>query len=80
MSYTVAGGAQASIGAAARSVAGGIREAAIQVQYAASRTQGGVTEIREVIRAQPITAALLMFAFGYLFGRLGSFIPSGGRR
>ena len=80
MSDAVAGGAQASIGAAARSVAGGIREAASQVQYAASRTQGGVTEIREVIRAQPITAALLMFAFGYLFGRLGSFIPSGGRR
>ena len=78
MSDTVARGAQASIGATARSVAGGIREAASQIQHAASRTS--VTEIREVIRAQPITAALLMFAFGYLFGRLGSFIPSGGRR
>ena len=79
MSDTVAPrGAQASIGATARSVAGGIREAASQIQYAASRTS--VTEIREVICAQPITAALLMFAFGYLFGRLGSFIPSGGRR
>jgi hypothetical protein len=77
---TVAGGAQATIGAAARSVAGRLQEAASGVQHAASRTQGGITEIREVIRAQPITAALLVFALGYLFGRLGSFIPSGGRR
>lgn len=80
MNGTVTGGAQASIRAAARSVAGGLQEAASRLQDAASRTQGGVTEIREVIRAQPITAALLIFALGYLFGRLGSLIPSGGRR
>ncbi|HME22758.1 MAG TPA: hypothetical protein VKI44_15725 [Acetobacteraceae bacterium] len=80
MNDTVTGGAQASIGAAARSVAGGLQKASSRVQHAASRTQGGVTEIREVIRAQPITAALLILALGYLFGRLGSLIPSGGRR
>ena len=80
MNDTVTGGAQASIRAAARSVADGLQKASSRVQHAASRTQGGVTEIREVIRAQPITAALLIFALGYLFGRLGSLIPSGGRR
>ena len=32
----------------------------------------------EPIRAQPITAALVVFALGYLFGRLGSLIPTGG--
>jgi hypothetical protein len=37
---------------------------------------GGIAEVREVIRAQPITAALIVFALGYLFGRLGSLIPS----
>ena len=39
--------------------------------------KGGIAEVREVIRAQPITAALIVFALGYLFGRLGSLIPSG---
>jgi hypothetical protein len=77
---TVAGGALALIGAAARGVAGGLQEAASRARHAASRTQGGVAEIREVIRAHPITAALLGFALGYLFGRFGSRIPSGGRR
>ena len=77
---TVAGEAQAPIAAAARSVAGGVQNAASQVQHGASQIQSGVIEIREVIRAQPITAALFMFAVGYLFGRLGSFIPSGARR
>lgn len=77
MNDIVAGGAQASIGATARSVAAGVQGAARQVQHAAWRAHGGVTEIREVIRAQPITAALLVFALGYFFGRLGSLIPSG---
>jgi hypothetical protein len=31
-----------------------------------------------VIRAQPITAALIVFTLGYLFGRLGALIPTGG--
>ncbi len=80
MNDTVAGETQASIEAAARSVAGGLQEAASRVQHAASQTQDRVTESRKVIRAQPITAALCLFALGYLFGRLGSFLPSGGRR
>ncbi len=80
MNDTGAGEAQASIGAAASSVASGLQEAASRVQHAVSRTQGRVTESRKVIRAQPITAALCIFALGYLFGRLGSLIPSGGRR
>jgi hypothetical protein len=32
--------------------------------------------IRDVIRAQPITAAVVVLALGYLLGRLGSLIPS----
>ena len=70
---TEAGEPQASIGAAARTAADGLQEAA-------SRVQGGVAEIREVIRAQPITAALFLLTLGYLFGRLGSPHPSRGRR
>ena len=61
-------------------VAGEAQIAARRVRHAALQIQGGVTEIREVIRAQPITAALFMFAVGYLFGRLGSLIPSDARR
>ena len=34
----------------------------------------GVGEVRDVIRAQPITVVVL--ALGYLLGRLGSLIPS----
>jgi hypothetical protein len=33
-----------------------------------------------VIREQPITAALIVFALGYLFGRVGALIPSAGWR
>ncbi len=80
MNDTVAGETQASIGAAARRVAGGLQEAASRVQQTASRTQDRITESRKVIRAQPITAALCIFGLGYLFGRLGSRLPSGDRR
>ena len=76
MNDTVAGRAQASIGATARNVAGSVQEATSQVLHTASGAQGGATEMREMIRAQPLTAALLMFAFGYFLGRLGSLIPS----
>ena len=77
MSDSVGGGAQDSIGAAAQRVAGGVQRAADQVQHAACRAPGGISEVRDVIRAQPITAALVVFALGYLFGRLGALIPSG---
>ena len=45
---------------------------------AACREHDAIGEVREVIRAQPITAALMVFALGYLFDRLGALIPSGG--
>lgn len=64
--------AHATIGDAARSVASGIGEAASQVQHAAMQTREGVAEVRQFIRAQPITAALLIFGFGYLSGRVAS--------
>jgi hypothetical protein len=74
MSDSVEGGIQDSIAGAAQRVAGGVQHAADQVQHAVCKTQGGVAEIREVIRAQPIAAALVVFALGYVFGRLGSLI------
>jgi hypothetical protein len=77
MSDSIDGGIQDSIAGAAQVVAGGVQGAAEQVHHAACRTKGGVGEVRDVIRAQPITAALVVFALGYLFGRLGSLIPSG---
>ena len=58
------------------SVGGGIQDAADQVQRVTCRAGRGVGEVRDVIRAQPIAAALVVFALGYLFGRLGSLIPS----
>jgi hypothetical protein len=61
-----------TIGDAARNVASGIGEAASQVQHAAAQTREGVAEVRQFIRAQPITAALLIFGFGYLSGRVAS--------
>jgi hypothetical protein len=76
MSDSVGGGVQDSTGGAAQRVAGGVQHAADNVQHAVCTAQSGVTEVREVIRAQPITAALVVFALGYLFGRLGSLIPS----
>jgi hypothetical protein len=77
MSDSVGGGIQDSIGGAAHIVAGGIQGAAAQAQQAACAAKGSVGEVRDVIRAQPITAALIVFALGYVFGRLGSLIPSG---
>jgi hypothetical protein len=64
-----AGQAQASIGVAARNVAGGLGEAANRAHHVAARTQEHITEFRAFMRAQPITGALLIFAFGYLIGR-----------
>jgi hypothetical protein len=80
MSDSVPGGVQDSVAAAAQRVAGGVQSAVEQTGQAVCRAQDGVGEVRSVIRAQPITAALVVFALGYLFGRLGSLIPSGGRR
>jgi hypothetical protein len=76
VSGSVSGGIQDSIGAAAQHVAGGVHRAVENAEHVACRAHDGVGEVREVIRAQPITAALVVFALGYLFGRLGSLIPS----
>ena len=75
MSDSVSGGMGDSIGGAAQRIAGGVHNAAEQVGHVACRAHNGVGEVREVIRAQPITAALVVFALGYLFGRLGSLNP-----
>jgi len=77
MSDSAGGGINEAVGEAAQRVAGGAQRAADQVQQAVCTAQGGIGEVRDVIRAQPITAALVVFALGYLFGRLGSLIPSG---
>jgi hypothetical protein len=80
MSDSVSGSLQDSITDAAQHVAGGVHSAVEHASNAACRAHDGIGEVREVIRAQPITAALVVFALGYLFGRLGSLIPSGSRR
>ena len=77
MSDSISGGASdASIGGGMRRVAGGIQDVVETTGHVACKAHNGVGEVREVIRAQPITAALLVFALGYLFGRLGSLIPT----
>ena len=76
MSDSISGGMRDSIGGAAQRVAGGVQSAVDSAGHAACQAQGGVTEVRSVIRDQPITAALIVFAFGYLFGRVGALIPS----
>jgi len=77
MSDSVSGGMDSVSGAAQR-IGGGVHNAAEQVGHAACRAHDSVGEVRGVIRAQPITAALVVFAMGYLFGRLGSLIPTRG--
>jgi hypothetical protein len=73
-------GKQTSVGAPARNITTDPTDRANRVRLAAARTRAGVSDVRAVIREQPITVAVLMFTFGYLFGRLGSLVPSGGRR
>jgi hypothetical protein len=57
MSDSVGGGVEDPIAGAAQRVAGGVEDAAGQVEHAAGMTRNGVGEVRDVIRAQPITAA-----------------------
>lgn len=74
MSDSVGGGLGDSLAGTAQRVAGGAQQAAETVQHAACSAGDGIAEMREVIRAQPITSALVVFALGYIFGRLGSLI------
>jgi len=76
MSQSISGANGSSISGGMQRVAGGMHDAVEAAGQAVSKTHDGVGEVREVIRAQPITAALIVFALGYLFGRLGSLIPS----
>ncbi len=78
MSDSVSGAIPDSVSGAAQHVAGGMHHAMERAGQAACRAHDGVGEVRSVIRAQPITAALVVFALGYLFGRLGAMIPTGG--
>ena len=73
MSESVGDGIQDSAEGAAKRVAGGVQEAVDQVQRAVCGAACGIGEVRAAIRAQPITAALIVFGLGYL---LGSLIPS----
>ena len=74
MSQSMNGGIRESVGGAAQRVSDSFQHAAGQMQSVAHKTRGGIGEVRDVIRAQPITAALMVFALGYIFGRLGSLI------
>jgi hypothetical protein len=76
MSDSVSGGLGESVGGAVQRVAGGVHTAADTAAGVVCRAEGGVSEVRSVIRAQPISAALVVFALGYLFGRLGALIPA----
>jgi hypothetical protein len=53
----------------------GFRQGGASVQDVAERVQhaarDGAVEVRDAIRAQPIAAILVLFAVGYLLGRLG---------
>ncbi len=47
---------------------------------AARGTREGVVELRDFIRAQPITAALLLLGLGYLAGRVAGASHAAARR
>lgn len=76
MNESVTGGLRDSVGGTIERVSGGVHTAVDTATGAVCRAEGGVSEVRSVIRAQPISAALVVFALGYLFGRLGSLIPT----
>jgi hypothetical protein len=76
MSESVSGGLGESVGSTVQRVSGGVHTAMDTAAGAVCRAEGGVSEVRSVIRAQPISAALVVFALGYLFGRLGALIPA----
>lgn len=80
MSDSISGGMQEPAAPPIQRVAGGAQGGAEQVAQATPCGPDALAEVRGVIRAQPITAALIVFFFGYLFGRLGSLIPSVTRR
>ena len=78
MSDSVSGGIGDSVGGAAQRLPAACRTRRSRRDMWRATRNDGVGEVRAVIRAQPITAALVVFALGYLFGRLGALIPTGG--
>jgi hypothetical protein len=70
MSDPIGGGMQDSIRGAAQGAAEGAQDAADHVQRAVCGAACGVREVRAAIRAQPITAAFVLFGAGYLFRSL----------
>jgi hypothetical protein len=73
MSGSAGGGIQDTVKGAAERAASGAQGAADQVQRVVCGAACGIGEVRDAIRAQPITAAVVVFTLGYL---LGSLIPS----
>ncbi len=79
MNDSVLGSAGGKVDSTVQRVSGGLHTAVDTAAGAAYRTESGIGEVRSAIRAQPITAALVVFALGYLFGRLGALIPAARR-
>lgn len=79
MNDSVVGSARDAMDSGVQRVSGGVHTAVDTAAGAAYRADSGVGEVRSAIRAQPITAALVVFALGYLFGRLGALIPTARR-
>jgi Fe-S cluster assembly ATPase SufC len=59
-----------------KNVADGLTDAATRVRDVASRTHRGTVEVREMIRSQPVTAAISIFILGYMVGRIGTLFSS----
>lgn len=56
----------------ARDLADGLSNVADQAAIRARQASDGVTELRALIRHQPITSAVLLLGLGYVFGRLAA--------
>jgi hypothetical protein len=67
-----ANGGRLSVARAASHAAGEVGEAGGGVRAAAGHAIEGVVALRHFIRAQPITAGLLLFGVGYLAGQVAT--------
>lgn len=56
----------------AQDLADGLSNVADQAAIRARQASDGVTELRALIRHQPITSAVLLLGLGYVFGRLAA--------
>lgn len=62
--------ASRSVEDTAQVVAQGVAGAAGRTVAVARQTGSSLSEFRHLVRAQPVTMALLMLGFGYVLGRL----------